>query len=87
MSDESNLPEVLNELLYTNTKSQRVQTTGNDLIHEAMIEAFAKLPNRAFKWNWSKWRYDCVIDGNKVYATLSEYIGSRRLRIQDGKTE
>ena len=87
MSDESNLPEVLNELLYNNTKAQRVQTTGNDLIHEAMIEAFAKLPNHAFKWNWSKWRYDCVIDGNKVYATLSEYIGSRRLRIRGGKAE
>lgn len=85
MSDESNLPEVLNELLYTNSESRRVQTTGNDLIHEALIEAFAKLPNSAFKWNWSKWRYDCVIDGNKVYATLSEYIGSRRLRIRDGK--
>lgn len=85
MSDESNLPEVLNELLYTNTQSQRVHTTGNDLIHEALIEAFAKLPNSAFKWNWSKWRYDCVIDGNKVYATLSEYIGSRRMRIRDGK--
>lgn len=85
MSDESNLPEVLNELLYTNSESRRVQTTGNDLIHESMIEAFAKLPNNAFKWNWSKWRYDCVIDGNKVYATLSEYIGSRRMRIRDGK--
>lgn len=85
MSDDSNLPEVLNELLYTNTQSQHVQTTGNDLIHEALIEAFAKLPNSAFKWNWSKWRYDCVIDGNKVYATLSEYIGSRRMRIRDGK--
>ena len=85
MRDESNLPEVLNELLYSITQSQRVQTTGNDLIHEAMIEAFAKLPNSAFKWNWSKWRYDCVIDGNNVYATLSEYIGSRRLRIRDGK--
>ena len=87
MCDESNLPEVLNELLYSNTESQRVQTTGNDLIHEAMIEAFAKLPNSAFKWNWSKWRYDCVIDGNKVYATMSEYIGSRRLRIRGGKAE
>ena len=85
MRGESNLPEVLNELLYSNTPSQRVQTTGNDLIHEAMIEAFVKLPNSAFKWNWSKWRYDCVIDGNKFYATMSEYIGSRRLRIRDGK--
>ncbi len=85
MNNESNLPEVLDELLYSNAKSQRVQTTGNDLIHEVMIEAFVKLPNSAFKWNWSKWRYDCVIDGNKIYATLSEYIDSRRLRIRDGK--
>ena len=85
MSNESNLPEVLNELLYSNTKSQRVQATGYDLIYEAIIEAFAKLPNSAFKWNWSKLRYDCVIDGNRVHATLSEYIGSRRLRIQNGK--
>lgn len=85
MSNESNLPEVLNELLYSYTKLQRVQATGNDLVHEAMVVTFAKLPSSAFKWNWSKWRYDCVIDGNRVYATLSEYIGSRRLRIRNGK--
>ena len=82
MSNESCLPDCLNELLYPESKNpaQSTQLSKNDIIHEAMAEVFAKYPNSAFKWNWRKWRYECTIDGRKVYATLYEYRKSRRIR-------
>ena len=80
MNENSNMPDALNELLNSNRQSQPVRATSYDIVHEAVVEGIAELPDSAFKWNWSKWRYEFVFDGVRSFVTWSEYRDSRRVR-------
>ena len=84
MNEDSHLPDALNELFSAERKSQPVIATKNDILYGAITKSLADYPDSAFRWNWSKWRYEFEFEGKISFVTWSEYRGSRRVRAMRG---